>query len=177
MAASRRRSLTPAAVLCAVLLCLLNAMHLRIVARLRCWDDMHRCTVGRHRQIRQADAQPAETQRDRETAARETPGPRRNRGTSDGMVRALCTALAALLLPATAAAEGKKWVLLVAGSNTYGNYRHQSDICHAYRLVTEKGGIPAENVVTFMYHLRGISIMRGITLDWLNIVNVARRLC
>jgi glycosylphosphatidylinositol transamidase (GPIT) subunit GPI8 len=93
------------------------------------------------------------------------------------MVRALCTALAALLLPATVAAEGKKWVLLVAGSNTYGNDRHQSDVCHAYRLVTEKGGIPAENVVTFMYHLRGISIMRRITLGCLNIVNVARRLC
>ena len=49
-------------------------------------------------------------------------------------------------------AGGKTWVMLVAGSNTYGNYRHQSDICHAYRLVTEKGGIPKENVVTFMFN-------------------------
>jgi glycosylphosphatidylinositol transamidase (GPIT) subunit GPI8 len=75
------------------------------------------------------------------------------------MARAL-SVLAALLPVAAAAAPlfpaneagGKTWVLLVAGSNSYGNYRHQSDVCHAYRLVTEKGGIPKENVVTFMFN-------------------------
>ena len=56
------------------------------------------------------------------------------------------------LLGCLSCAAAKNWVLLVAGSNTYDNYRHQSDICHAYRIVTEKGGIPKENVVTFMYN-------------------------
>ena len=54
-------------------------------------------------------------------------------------------------LPANTAG-GKNWVLLVAGSNTYDNYRHQSDVCHAYRLVSEKGGIPKEQIVTFMFN-------------------------
>ena len=38
------------------------------------------------------------------------------------------------LFPANTAG-GKNWVLLVAGSNTYGNYRHQSDVCHAYAFL------------------------------------------
>lgn len=29
---------------------------------------------------------------------------------------------------------GKIWVLLVAGSRGYYNYRHQADICHAYHV-------------------------------------------
>ena len=29
---------------------------------------------------------------------------------------------------------GKIWVLLVAGSRGYYNYRHQADICHAYQV-------------------------------------------
>ena len=31
---------------------------------------------------------------------------------------------------------GKIWVLLVAGSRGYYNYRHQADICHAYHVRT-----------------------------------------
>ncbi|KAJ4847855.1 hypothetical protein Tsubulata_000195 [Turnera subulata] len=26
---------------------------------------------------------------------------------------------------------GTRWVVLVAGSNGYGNYRHHADVCHA----------------------------------------------
>jgi legumain len=44
-----------------------------------------------------------------------------------------------------------KWVLLIAGSNTYSNYRHQSDICHAYQLLHGKGGIPEDHIVVMMY--------------------------
>ena len=29
---------------------------------------------------------------------------------------------------------GKLWVLLVAGSSGYMNYRHQADVCHAYQV-------------------------------------------
>ena len=34
----------------------------------------------------------------------------------------------------------------VAGSAGYGNYRHQSDVCHAYQVVRSKG-IPASNII------------------------------
>ena len=40
------------------------------------------------------------------------------------------------------------WAVLIAGSSGYGNYRHQADVCHAYQLLTKKGGIPAEKVIT-----------------------------
>merc|ERR1712159_579435 len=51
---------------------------------------------------------------------------------------------------ATAPEGGSTWALLVAGSNTYSNYRHQSDICHAYQIL--KGhGIPDSNIVVMMY--------------------------
>jgi legumain len=45
---------------------------------------------------------------------------------------------------------GKKWALLVAGSNTYDNYRHQADICHAYQIL-KRGGLKDENIIVFMY--------------------------
>ncbi len=53
----------------------------------------------------------------------------------------------ALLLVGTASAN---WAVLVAGSNGYYNYRHQADICHAYKMLIAKG-IPAENIITFAY--------------------------
>uniref|UniRef100_A0A0B6XYH1 Hemoglobinase n=1 Tax=Arion vulgaris TaxID=1028688 RepID=A0A0B6XYH1_9EUPU len=50
-----------------------------------------------------------------------------------------------------AAAVGEKhWALLVAGSNGYYNYRHQADICHAYRVVRDHG-IPDERIIVMMY--------------------------
>merc|ERR1712223_1938663 len=45
---------------------------------------------------------------------------------------------------------GKIWVVLVAGSNGYYNYRHQADVCHAYQIV-HKHGIPDENIIVMMY--------------------------
>ncbi|KAL5551103.1 hypothetical protein UlMin_001279 [Ulmus minor] len=45
---------------------------------------------------------------------------------------------------------GTRWAVLVAGSNGYGNYRHQADVCHAYQLL-RKGGLKEENIVVFMY--------------------------
>lgn len=45
---------------------------------------------------------------------------------------------------------GTRWAVLVAGSSGYGNYRHQSDVCHAYQLLI-KGGLKEENIVVFMY--------------------------
>lgn len=46
--------------------------------------------------------------------------------------------------------EGTNWAVLVAGSQGYGNYRHQADICHAYQIL-KRGGLKDENIVVFMY--------------------------
>ncbi|CDP09908.1 unnamed protein product [Coffea canephora] len=46
--------------------------------------------------------------------------------------------------------EGIRWAILVAGSNGFANYRHQSDICHAYQIL-KRGGLKDENIVVFMY--------------------------
>jgi legumain len=48
------------------------------------------------------------------------------------------------------ASGGKIWVLLVAGSNGYENYRHQADVCHAYQVV-HAHGIPDEQIIVMMY--------------------------
>lgn len=41
-------------------------------------------------------------------------------------------------------------VVLVAGSNGFYNYRHQTDACHAYQIAVS-GGIPADNIILFSY--------------------------
>ncbi|CAK8568418.1 unnamed protein product [Lathyrus sativus] len=46
--------------------------------------------------------------------------------------------------------EGTRWAILIAGSNGYWNYRHQSDVCHAYQVL-RKGGLKEENIIVFMY--------------------------
>ncbi|KAF3845302.1 hypothetical protein F7725_008465 [Dissostichus mawsoni] len=52
--------------------------------------------------------------------------------------------------PQDDAAPGKNWVVIVAGSNGWYNYRHQADACHAYQIV-HKNGIPDEQIVMMMY--------------------------
>ncbi|PIO69027.1 peptidase C13 family protein [Teladorsagia circumcincta] len=42
------------------------------------------------------------------------------------------------------------YALLVAGSNGFGNYRHQADVAHAYHVLIQHG-VPADNIVTMMY--------------------------
>uniref|UniRef100_A0A671SGJ8 Legumain n=1 Tax=Sinocyclocheilus anshuiensis TaxID=1608454 RepID=A0A671SGJ8_9TELE len=49
-----------------------------------------------------------------------------------------------------AAANGNHWVMLVAGSMTWKNYRHQADVCHAYQIV-HRNGIPDDQIVVMMY--------------------------
>ncbi|KNA12703.1 hypothetical protein SOVF_123500 [Spinacia oleracea] len=46
--------------------------------------------------------------------------------------------------------DGTTWALLVAGSQGFGNYRHQADVCHAYQIL-KRGGLKEENIVVFMY--------------------------
>lgn len=45
---------------------------------------------------------------------------------------------------------GKHWVVIVAGSNGWDNYRHQADACHAYQII-HRNGIPDEQIVVMMY--------------------------
>jgi len=54
------------------------------------------------------------------------------------------------LFAALSCVEAKNWAVLVAGSNTWGNYRHQSDVCHAYQIVS-KAGIPNERIIVMQY--------------------------
>lgn len=42
------------------------------------------------------------------------------------------------------------WAVLVAGSNGFWNYRHQSDICHSYKILVENGVHP-ERIITLAY--------------------------
>jgi len=46
--------------------------------------------------------------------------------------------------------NGNIWVVLVAGSNGYYNYRHQADVCHAYHVV-HNHGVPDDNIIVMMF--------------------------
>ncbi|KAM4830390.1 legumain [Urocitellus parryii] len=46
--------------------------------------------------------------------------------------------------------SGKHWVVIVAGSNGWYNYRHQADACHAYQII-HRNGIPDEQIIVMMY--------------------------
>lgn len=47
-------------------------------------------------------------------------------------------------------ANAAHWALLAAGSNTYNNYRHQSDLCHAYQILVSKG-FSKDRIITMAY--------------------------
>jgi len=72
----------------------------------------------------------------------------------------LISALILLFASVGEAAQGQNYAVLVAGSNGYYNYRHQSDICHAFHVLTDKGQIPAENIIVFMYDDIGKPMLR-----------------
>ncbi|XP_076953145.1 vacuolar-processing enzyme-like [Bidens hawaiensis] len=46
--------------------------------------------------------------------------------------------------------DSTTWAVLFAGSNGYGNYRHQANVCHAYQIL-KRGGLKDENIIVFMY--------------------------
>eukprot|EP01083_Nonionella_stella_P241001 841946_1 len=50
------------------------------------------------------------------------------------------------------ARNSSNWAVLIAGSNGYYNYRHQSDIAHSYQILTKMGGFPADKVIVMMYN-------------------------
>lgn len=55
-----------------------------------------------------------------------------------------------LLALCATAASAENYAVLVAGSSSWMNYRHQADIAHAYQILT-KGGVKKENIITMMY--------------------------
>lgn len=46
--------------------------------------------------------------------------------------------------------DGKNWAVLIAGSNGWGNYRHQADVCHAFHILHDIGKIPKSQIVVMM---------------------------
>ena len=48
------------------------------------------------------------------------------------------------------AASCANWAVLVAGSNTWYNYRHQADVFHAYKMLLAKG-FDENNIIVIAY--------------------------
>ena len=74
------------------------------------------------------------------------------------------------------------YAVLVAGSNTYTNYRHQSDIFHHYHILVDRG-INPDNIIVFAYDdianntrnpfpgkvfnsPKGIDVYEGVVIDY-----------
>lgn len=74
------------------------------------------------------------------------------------------------------------YAVLVAGSNTYPNYRHQSDIFHHYHILVDRG-INPDNIIVFAYDdiannsrnpfpgkvfnsPKGIDVYEGVVIDY-----------
>jgi legumain len=58
--------------------------------------------------------------------------------------------LFALLSLSIAEQKSDHWAVIVAGSNGYWNYRHQSDVCHAYQIM-KNNGIPEDQIIVLAY--------------------------
>jgi len=58
--------------------------------------------------------------------------------------------LSALLILTSCLVKGANWAILIAGSRSWSNYRHQADVCHAYHIVHNVGGIPEDNIIVMM---------------------------
>jgi len=52
--------------------------------------------------------------------------------------------------PAPTPGAEHHWAVIVAGSNTYSNYRHQADACHAYQIYKSKG-VPEDHIILLAY--------------------------
>ncbi|XP_068244237.1 legumain-like [Palaemon carinicauda] len=54
------------------------------------------------------------------------------------------------LLSALSVVSADNWAVLVAGSYSWSNYRHQAGVCHAYQVLHDHG-IPDDHIVVMMY--------------------------
>ncbi|CAM9583202.1 legumain [Lampetra fluviatilis] len=66
------------------------------------------------------------------------------------LLMVLVAGACASALPFSPEAGRKNWVLIVAGSSSWDNYRHQADVCHAYQVV-HKHGLPDSQIVVMMF--------------------------
>ena len=74
------------------------------------------------------------------------------------------------------------YAVLVAGSNTYSNYRHQSDVFHHYHILVDRG-INPDNIIVFAYDdiannarnpfpgkvfnsPKGVDVYAGVVIDY-----------
>merc|ERR1719331_3485626 len=48
------------------------------------------------------------------------------------------------------ASTSDHWAVIVAGSNQFYNYRHQSDTCHAFQIM-KANGIPEDQIIHIAY--------------------------
>jgi glycosylphosphatidylinositol transamidase (GPIT) subunit GPI8 len=46
--------------------------------------------------------------------------------------------------------NGDNWGVIVAGSNGFYNYRHQTDACHAFHVLHDHG-VPADKIIVMIY--------------------------
>merc|ERR1712198_638663 len=60
--------------------------------------------------------------------------------------------------------DGDLWVLLVAGSNGWYNYRHQADVCHAYQIVSAHG-VPEDYVCGSVRPDIFLQVLKGEKVD------------
>ena len=64
-------------------------------------------------------------------------------------MRSLWTFVAVAAAVLALGAEAETWAVLVAGSNTYANYRHQADVYNAYQIL-HMNGIPDSHIIVFV---------------------------
>jgi legumain len=82
------------------------------------------------------------------------------------------------------------YAVLIAGSKSYSNYRHQADIFHHYQILKQRG-IPAENIIVFAYDdvandannkfkgkmfnsPKGVDVYEGVKIDYVGKDNNAQ---
>ena len=61
------------------------------------------------------------------------------------------TAVAALACIVAAGEKKNHWAVIMAGSNTYSNYRHQADSHHAVKIMLNNG-IPRDQIIHLAYN-------------------------
>lgn len=55
-----------------------------------------------------------------------------------------------LIVTLVVACSCANWAVLIAGSNTWYNYRHQADVFHAYQMLVAKG-FDTDKIIVFAY--------------------------
>jgi hypothetical protein len=66
------------------------------------------------------------------------------------MVKFITSGVLLVLLVIATPTIADQWAVLVAGSSQWYNYRHQSDVCHAYQIL-HRNGIPDDHIIVMMY--------------------------